>query len=229
MTTRVKLNSSGLVKVTDDGTETVIINVNETYVTSDTFSTATLTATSATTIADAASTSASNATTAASNATTIADAASTSASNAKTDADAASTSASNAKTDADAASTSASDATTAASNAKTDADAAESNALSASNLLVTRDYNGTNTTIGAVPSETLMIIVYNTGGEMELTGSAATVKLVRQEGADGVNSNNTIKIPRESTTILILEKTNVFRFLFSVKDGTYHQNVYRDS
>ena len=178
MTTRVKLDSSGLVKVTDDGTETIIIDVTETYVTSDNTSSATSTTTSATTIADAASTSASNATTAASNATTAADAASTS-------------------------------------------------ELAASNLLVTRDYNGTNTTIGAVPSETLIIIVYNTGSSMDLTGSAATVKLVSRQVADEVNSNNTIEIPGESTTILIREKANVFRFLFSVTDGAYHAQVYR--
>ena len=199
MTTRVKLNSSGLVKVTDDGTETMIINVNETYVTSNNTSSATSTATSASTIADSASTSASNATTAA-------DAASTSASNATTAADAASTSASNATTDADAASTS---------------------ELAASNLLVTRDYDGTNTTIGAVPSETLMIIVYNSGNSMRLTGSAATVKLVKGTNADHVNSDNTIEIPKESTTILIREKANVFRFLFSVTDGAYDVMVYR--
>ena len=185
MTTRVKLNSSGLVKVTDDGTETVIIDVTETYVTSDNTSSATSTATSATTIADSASTSASNA---------------------KTAADSASTSASNATTAADAASTS---------------------ALAASNLIATRNYNGTNTTISAVPSETLMIIVYNTGGKMDLTGSAATVKLVYEKVADEVNSNNTIEIPEESTTILIREKANVFRFLFSVTDGAYQVQVYR--
>ena len=171
MTTRVKLNSSGLVKVTDDGTETVIIDVTETYVTSDNTSSATSTATSATTIADSASTSASNATTA--------------------------------------------------------ADAASTSALAASNLIATRNYNGTNTTISAVPSETLMIIVYNTGGKMDLTGSAATVKLVYEKVADEVNSNNTIEIPEESTTILIREKANVFRFLFSVTDGAYQVQVYR--
>ena len=229
MTTSVKLTSSGLVKMTG-GTETIIIDVDNTYATTSDIVAATSDATLVSTNANDAITSASDATTdadaATSDATSVStntDAATSDATSASTIANDAITSASNATTDADAAtsnatlaSTNAGAATSNATLASTNAAAATSNATFASNLIIAKDFSGAygrTENIGAVPSETMIIIVRNDGGDMTLNGSA-TVLLIR--GSD--DEDNKIHVEEWSFVLFVRSNINPihFRHMLSV-------------
>ena len=223
MTTTVKLDSSGLVKVTSGGTPTTIIDVTKTYKTvsdidtvSSNMSSALSTATDAKSTANAASTTANAASTTASDALTTANAASTTASDAKstasdalTTANAASTTASDALTTASDALTTANAASTTASDALTTANAANTSASNDTNLVRYLAVSG-NTTLGEFPSSTMIIILSNFGSDMQLTGST-TAKLVK-----GSDTDNQIHIEDWSTVFFVRTSSDTFRFMLSV-------------
>ena len=222
MTTSVKLTSSGLVKVTG-GTETIIIDVDNTYATTSDIVAATSDATSTSTIANdatstatSASTNADAATSTATSASTNADAATSTATSASTNADAATSTATLASTNAAAAtstatsaSTNAAAATSTATSASTNAAAATSNATFASNLIIAKDFygatKGRDAYIGAVPTETMIIIVRNNGDDMKLHGSA-TIKLIR--GNETAETDSYIHIEEYGWTLFVRVSNN---------------------
>jgi len=172
MTTTVKLSSSGLVKVTG-GSETTIIDVNETYATSTSASDAQSTATAASTSASDAQSTATAASTTASNAQSTATAASTTASNAQSTATAVSTTASNAQSTATAASTTASNAQSTATAASTTASNAQSTVSAASTTASNAQSTATAASTTASNAQSTANAASTTASNAQSTANAA--------------------------------------------------------
>ena len=239
MTTSVKLTSSGLVKMTD-GTETIIIDVDNTYATTSDIVAATSDATSVSTNADAAtsdatsaSTNADAATSDATSASTNADAATSTATLASTNAFAATLTATSASTNAFAATSTASDAqstanaaSTTASDAQSTAAVATSTATSALNLIIAIDFDvaaGAIEDIGVIPSETLIIIVRNNGPEFKLRGNQpATVNLIK--GTSSTDDDTTIGCRSNGWTLFVRVSSNPLHFRHMIY---VHENRFR--